>query len=550
MLFNRILAELLAHKDKIQELEVDIDDLTRYSTSSTFTSLKDGSEEKERIQSNLNELVSDRDTALRDVQKGLDELAIGSASSDTTVAEWPSPLDIAEAQKKNDTVKEYVVGLADVMREVSLTLKGLEELMERGDDERKKRKATRSEKGKEKEVLADDAMDVDKEEVSTAEAASIPDENEGSTIIFDTPSSSSRSLEISKIRAKFEVMETSIQNVVISLEQTESSWMQGVKELFQDLVLKQKKSVRKHVGKHKQLIEQHTTQLKSSLGQVSDSVGATNVKMQNVADETSQAIEKINQLERERDSLLEGHKKFFEEELPGLKKSFEEYEAQRAEDRNRMGALEAALNAFINRPPPEPRNLVNGALAISKVTSTIMTSVATTTSLEGALSLDPTNMTQTPTPTTPTLHPLTPPAASSALLQSSTPSSTIPASSSSATLIHPPTSSSYDTSYLLQNIKPILISLLREAVKPLLEEVRQKFEELVSEQKEEMYTKVWNKIQLTWQILGKIEQKTDTAAPIAGRAGPDRIENVGEKEKERGGGGGANGCAYGYGFEC
>lgn len=458
------MAEILIHEDQITKLTSDIHDLTRYSTSPFFTSDPD---EKKRIEANIEDLKAKKDAAKQAMQKGLDTL-IGA---DT----WPSVPVMEEVQKRNEKMQEYVVGLADVMKEVGETLKELAEIARKGRGKDKgKGKGKKKDKGKGKEKVSDeDAMEVDSEvppatgvetETGAVEGQPALDPDVDNDDEDEEAENLMRSEELDELRARFESLSEMWQNVSISLDQAESSWMGGVKEMFQDLVEEQRDTIRTRVEQHKSRIEEHATQLKSDISRVDEKVTAASKNVDSVVDETAQALEKILKLREERDALLANQKKFLSEELPVYKAKFTAYEAQREKDQKRYTVLEAALNAYVNRPPSPP------PVGVGSSSSTPLgnaSNAASTSTLPASSSMTPSNNNRK---TQPTLH---------------------------------------APEYLLNTLRPYLTQLLRENVKPLMEEFRRRVEEMMNAQKEEMYGNVWRKIELTCQVLSKVQKSAE-----------------------------------------
>ncbi|KAF9447423.1 hypothetical protein P691DRAFT_122603 [Macrolepiota fuliginosa MF-IS2] len=362
---------------------------------------------------------------------------------------------------------------------------------------RKRDKGKGKEKEKEQPSADENAMEVDGVDVSPAvettiverQAAADDGEEEEDAETMVQPD------ELDELRTKFISLNELWENISHSLDQVESSWLSGVKEMYQDLVLEQQQTVQTRVEQHKTRIEERVVQLKSDISRIDDKVTATSKSVDGVVDETAQALEKVLHLRQERDTLLADHKQFFEEVLPGYKTKFEAYEVQREKDQKRYTVLETALNAYVKRPPSPPLPMLLGTPPFTPLDGMDTAAFESSTSLPSA-----TSSSSTIIPTSPSS------------------SSTVPAPSSTSTTAaannnhKEPIQSSpppHIPNYILAALQPHLITLLRKTVKPLLEEMRKRVEETVNAQKEEIYGNVWKKMEFTYQVLGKVQKNAE-----------------------------------------
>ena len=469
----RIIAEVLVHHNKVLKLTSDIDDLTRYASSSYFASNsnsrsnddREAKEQKRRIENDLTELTTARDTAKRTIQK------LYSVLTESDI--WPSPPVIENMRKQNMRVGEYVKALVDVMNKVVGDLTDLR----RGLDENKKGKVRNKEKAQAivKEQEQDtDMMDVDVEDSHTptttpkAHQPTIVETDINSGIseaeFVDSESYSDARHFNQELRSRIHTLSEQVDTLQSTLDETESTWLQGTQDLYSTLLSKHRSSLAKYRDSFETSLPPYVSSVKASLDQLSNDAASISRKVDQALQEETRLSEEIVKLEEERDRLRKGQNKFFEEELPELKKKFEEYDKERERDAKRVSVLEAALKAFEKRTP---------GLHASSATE-VAAAVSTTASAPMPAS------TLKPGDQIPSLH------------------------QDDSTSFQLSPSSQEPQSSIMNLLQPRLKNYIREQVKPIIESVKNQVETMVNSQREDMRVTTWAKMDLTYKVLDEI----------------------------------------------
>jgi len=459
----RIIAEVLVHHNKAVKLTSDIDDLTRYASSSYFASNsnsrfdndREAKGQKKRIENDLAELTTARDTARQTIQK------LYSVLTDSDM--WPSPPAIEDMRKQNMRVGKYVKALVDVMNKVSEDLTDLRRSLDKNKKGRVRNKVQDVVKEQEQDP---NMMDVDVEDSH----APVITPNAHQLAIMEINSSVSEAESVDpesdpntqKLQYRIHTLSEQFDTLQSTLDETESAWLQEVQDLNSSLLSKHKSSL----AKYRDSLETstHISSVKASLNQLSDEATSISRKVdQNIQEET-RLSEKIVKLEEERDRLRKGQKKFFEEELPELKKKFEEYDKERERDAKRVSVLEAALKAFEKRTP---------GLRASPTTEVAAAVPTTASAPMPAFTLKPGDQ-------IPSLH------------------------QDDTTSIQSSPSSQEPQSSIMNLLQPRIKSYIREQVKPIIESVKKQVETMVNSQREDMRVTTWAKMDLTYKVLDEI----------------------------------------------
>lgn len=409
---TKIITDFIIDKQKVTKLVADIRDLKKYSESPLFSADEDG---KKDLEANIKELRVEEEVLRSAIQKGMKMLT----SSDT----WPSiPLQ-KEVQEENEKVLGNLKELSSTVEETKASLAELGQLY----DGRNRRKVK---KRKEKEVKeaplepADpNAMEVDDEGPMTTKQPAhddmVADDEEMPDYGYLR-----REEELDEIRGKFNGLMEFLDHLKNAIDQQRNEALDTVKEMQADVLAEKEFAVSSLAQKQRDLINAHAKVLKQSIAEIETEVTSANKDVDEVADEATQALQRITALTNERDSLIVQEKQFFEHDLPVYKSVLLEYDEHRKRDEKRYRAIEAALNAYVNRPPSPPQ-----------------------------------------TPDVPVIN---------------------------------------APEYVVASLQPLLTDVLRENVKPFLEEVRMKVEEMVKAQNAEMYASTWEKLQLTFSVLEKV----------------------------------------------
>jgi len=474
----RIIAEVLVHHNKVVKLTSDIDDLSRYASSSYFASDsnsrfdddREAKEQKKRIENDLSELTTARDTAKRTIQK------LYSVLTESDM--WPSPPAIEDMQKQNMRVGEYVKALVDVMNKVAEDLTDLRRSL----DERKKGKVRNKEKVQHtvKEQEQDtNMMDVDVEDshapitTPNAHQPTIVETNvkfgvsEAESVDTESkPSYPNTRHCYQELQSRIHTLSEQVDTLQSTLDETESTWLQGTQDLYSSLLSKHKSSLAKYRDSFKTSLSPYVSSVKASLDQLSSDATNISRKLDQAIQEETRLSEETVKLEEERDRLRKGQKKFFEEELPELKKKFEEYDKERERDAKRVSVLEVALKAFEKRTPGLHATSTEVAAAVPTTASAPMP----------AFTLKPGDQILS-------LH-----EHDSTSFQSS-PSSQEPQSS------------------IMNLLQPRLKDYIREQVKPIIEGVKNQVETMVNNQREDMRVTTWAKMDLTYKVLDEIGKR-------------------------------------------
>jgi hypothetical protein len=462
------MADLLLYHDQVSKLTSDVDDLSRYSASSFFTSISPSTDdEHKRLKANIADIQSSRDAAQQAMHKLFEELINTDA--------WPSAPVLEDLQKQNERIEEHVKGLEGLMKDVAESLKGVgqdarivaEGLKERGTRGRSKGKS--KEKAKEGSVAVVDAMDVDIPTSTIATTVADADESD-----WDSDSSNYRyASTFKKLNRRISKLSSRVTSVIHTLEQTESSWMLELSDAYTDLQKTHAYTLASQLSSYKSSVEKHATSLRASLDQISDAATKANTKVDKAADETAEMLERMTKLNEERRELVERQKRFWENELPGMKSALERLEKERERDERRTGALEKAVEAFVRRPPVSSVSISHTVLPPAPPTSVNTSTTATETQ-------------QQP-----------------------------------------------DYQYLIHILKPHLTHSLREAVKPMIQEVVTKVGEMVDAQKEEVRCSMWDKVELTWKVLEEVQKRAEVL--VGSSDGADGGGDTGEGSNGEGG---------------
>ena len=475
----RTIAEVLVYHNKVLKLTSDIDDLTRYASSSYFAldshsrsdDDREAKEQKKRIENDLAELITARDTAKRAIQK------LYSVLTESDM--WPSPPVIGDMRKQNIKVGEYVKALVDVMNKVAGDLTDLRKGLD-GLDENKKGKVRNKKKVQDvvKEQEQDtNMMDVDMEDShapTTTPKAYQPiivdtDINSGvSEAEFVNSESNPSYLNTrhfnQEIQSRIHTLSEQVDTLQSTLDETESTWLQETQDLYSSLLSKHRSSLAKYRDSFETSLPPYVSSVKASLDQLSNDAASISRKVDQALQEETRLSEEIVKLEEEKDRLRKGKKKFFEEELPELKKKFDEYDKERERDAKRVGVLEAALKAFEKRTPGLH------ASPVTKVAAAVPTTASVPTP---AFTLKPGDQ-------IPSLH------------------------QDDSTSFQPSPSSQEPQSSIMNLLQPRLKNYIREQVKPIIESVRNQVETMVNSQREDMRVTTWAKMDLTYKVLDEI----------------------------------------------
>ena len=481
----RTIAEVLVHHNKVLKLTSDINDLTCYA--SPYLSASDSNPwsnddpeakvEKQRIENSIAELTTTRDIAKRAMQKLFSVLV----ESDM----WPSAPPIEDMQKQKTRVGEYVKALEGVMKKVAEELSVLTDLtrsLREKDTREKKQKKGRVErkefvKGQEQDTSM---MDVDAEHSYTYNTTLAPHQpitenadTDSEAEFFDSDSVASYPKtrhSYQKLQSRIRMLSEQVDTLRSTLDETESTWLQGTQDLHSSLLSKHRSSLTKYRDSLETSVSPYVSSVKASLTQLSDDATNTSRKVDQVVQEEARLSERIMKLEEERDRLTKRQKKFFEEELPEWKRKFEEYDKEREMNAKRVSVLEAALRAFERRPPGLHASLAIGDTCV------------------------------------PSLY------------------QNHPDSSQS------PLPSQEPQSSIMNLLQPRLKHYLREQVKPIIEEVKNKVEAMVNSQREDMRVVTWAKMDLAYKVLDEIRKQVgvdmaaeDESASVSGQGGIDAL---------------------------